>query len=272
MIGEGKLSWAATDARPAADPEVGLRAALRPARRVAALVAGSWRAQREVPALRRLAPAARARAGAELLSDVAQDVLRAHGIDTHLVGRVPTTPALVVSNHVGYLDPLIVARVIPALPLAKVETLAWPIVGPAMTAFGCVFVDRGQPASGAAAIRAMAKRLAGGASMLVFPEGTTTHGDRVLPFFAGAFEAARRAGVPVVPVALTLPDPSLAWVGDDPFVPHYLGTTRRPRTRLTLTIGAPLASDSATCAAALAAEARAAIAALANLPLDEDLR
>jgi 1-acyl-sn-glycerol-3-phosphate acyltransferase len=272
VVSEGKLSWVAPDDLSPVDPVGGLRAALRPARRVAALVAGSWRAQREVSALRRLEPAARARAGAELLSSVADDVLRAHGIETQLVGLVPTTPALVVSNHVGYLDPLIVGRVIPALPLAKVETLAWPVVGPAMTAFGCVFVDRGQPASGAAAIRSMTRRLAGGASMLVFPEGTTTPGDRLLPFFVGAFEAARRAGVPVVPLALTLPEPSLAWVGDDAFVPHYLGTTRRPRTRLTLTIGAMIPSSGAPSAGALAAEARAAIAALAKIPLQEDLR
>ena len=60
--------------------------------------------------------------------------------------------------------------------------------------------------------------------MIVFPEGTTSAGDCVLPFKRGIFGVARRLGVPVVPVALRYDSPSDCWIGSENFLSHYVRT------------------------------------------------
>ena len=77
-------------------------------------------------------------------------------------------------------------------------------------------------------------------SVLNFPEGTTTTGTSVLPFRAGMFGLALRTGVPIVPVALAYDSPSLAWVGDATFFPHYLTLAAGRRARAFVRLGAPV--------------------------------
>jgi 1-acyl-sn-glycerol-3-phosphate acyltransferase len=96
--------------------------------------------------------------------------------------------------------------------------------------------------------------------VLVFPEGTTTRGDEVLPFKRGIFGIALRAGVPVVPVALRYDRPDVAWVGDDAFLPHYVRAMAEPCTRVTVEYLSPLTTDRGFRAEGMAEAARRAIA------------
>jgi 1-acyl-sn-glycerol-3-phosphate acyltransferase len=74
--------------------------------------------------------------------------------------------------------------------------------------------------------------------VLNFPEGTTSAGDRVLPFWRGSFGIAQRLGVPVIPVTVRYRDPQTAWFGGASFVPHYIRMASRPRIDVTVTFGA----------------------------------
>lgn len=183
------------------------------------------------------------RVRAAALRDGCATLVDAHGIRPRVLGRPPVGPSIIVANHLGYLDPLIVSALVPRAPIAKREARGWPLIGRALGEMGLIFVDRGDAASGARALRRARRVLDAGVSVLVFPEGTTTHGDRVLPFHRGVFGLARITGAPVVPTALSSPERACCWVGDDPFVPHYLRLAARPSIPLDIRFGAPMAVE-----------------------------
>jgi 1-acyl-sn-glycerol-3-phosphate acyltransferase len=199
---------------------------------------------------------------AQLLSDGCSRVLRGHAIDVQVQGQWPDRPALLVCNHVSYLDPVAVMAARPSLPMAKVEVRGWPLIGGLLSALGVRFVRRDSAVSGAGAIRWMARTLEEGASVLTFPEGTTTDGSAVLPFRPGAFVAARHAGVLVVPVAISYGSSELSWTGDQSFVPHYLKLASRERTAVCVAAGEPLRPSRYTTDLELARRAQAAVSEL----------
>jgi len=159
---------------------------------------------------------------ARLLQRLAQEVLEVHGVHVEVLGTFPARPALLVANHVSWLDPFVIMASAACLPVAKSEVSGWPVVGPIAAASGVQFVERGSALSGARLVRTLARALCSGASVLNFPEGTTTQGGSLLPFKPGAFRAARAAGVPVVPVVIAYGRDEMAWTGDASFLPHYL--------------------------------------------------
>jgi 1-acyl-sn-glycerol-3-phosphate acyltransferase len=159
----------------------------------------------------------------------ASRICRSHGLRIQVRGNASHRPAVYVANHQGYIDPFIVIAHAPMLPVAKMETSGWPILGRAMNASGVLFVQRGNPISGACLLRRAMHVLASGVSVLNFPEGTTTSGDTIMPFQRGFFGVARLMNIPVVPVCIKYLDPSLAWYGDTLFFPHYLNTASKKR-------------------------------------------
>ncbi|MDR7457917.1 MAG: lysophospholipid acyltransferase family protein [Armatimonadota bacterium] len=116
------------------------------------------------------------------------------------IGRYPAGPAVIVANHPSALDPMFIAAAVPdrVLFLAAREFLAWPLVGWAMRAYGCIPVRRGGVDTGA--VRLALRALAAGVKVGVFPEGrvSPTPG----PLRPGAGMLAAVAGVPLLPVAV----------------------------------------------------------------------
>jgi 1-acyl-sn-glycerol-3-phosphate acyltransferase len=180
---------------------------------------------------------------ARRMSWVAENVCALHGIQVVEQGELPETPCVLVANHVSYVEPIALASRFRATAIAKKEVGEWPVVGQAVRSLGVMLVDRSSPASGARVLFEAWDRLRAGVSVVVFPEGTTTSGDDVLPFRRGIFGIAKLAGVPIIPVAIRYDGPEVAWIGDDPFLPHYLRTTSRERTRCYMTYGAPLETE-----------------------------
>ena len=180
------------------------------------------------------------RSRASVLQQIARLLLRVHDIEVEERGVRPGGPSLIVANHVSYLDPLVIIASHPALPVAKEELRTWPLIGTLCARAGVQFVSRASASSGAAALRTMARTLSEGASILNFPEGTTTFGREVLPLKPGCFGVARAASVPVVPAAIAWESESLSWTGDASFVPHYLETAARERIRVRLHWGEPI--------------------------------
>jgi 1-acyl-sn-glycerol-3-phosphate acyltransferase len=214
-------------------------------------------------ALRRLsrtAPDATGRERALFTRDLFARVAALHGIEVRAEGALPLGPALLASNHVSYLDPIVAGSLVPCVPISKLDVSSWPVVGGFARDLGVLFVERGNGRSGARVIRAAARVLAGGVSILNFPEGTTTAGDRVLRFREGLFGVAWSAGIPVVPVAISYAPSDLAWIGAQTFVPHYLRLAGIERAGAVVRFGAPLDPRAHGTAASLAGAARARVA------------
>jgi 1-acyl-sn-glycerol-3-phosphate acyltransferase len=203
--------------------------------------------------------AARRRIQATQLRRACVQVCRQHGFDVHVEGQLPTGPAVLVANHLSYIDPLVLGTLAPICPVAKGEVARWPVIGSGARSLGVLFVRRGDVASGALALRGALRALDAGVSVLGFPEGTTSAGEDVLPFRRGLFGVARIASVPVVPIAVRYPSPELCWVGDTWFLPHYLRTAMRDRTAVVLQIGAAIRPTPEASAVELAEAARASI-------------
>jgi 1-acyl-sn-glycerol-3-phosphate acyltransferase len=185
------------------------------------------------------------------------EIAAIHELHVEVRGAFPAGPAVIVANHVSYLDAIALAASLPCAPICKGEVAAWPVIGTACSGLGVIFVDRASVWSRARALRRAAAALAAGVSVVNFPEGTTTDGTELLAFRRGIFGLARIAGVPIVPVAVRCAR-ELAWYGAAPFVPHYVRTTRLSAPEIHLDVGAPIAPRGS--ADALAALARHRIA------------
>jgi 1-acyl-sn-glycerol-3-phosphate acyltransferase len=197
-------------------------------------------------------PSARARH----LSWLAENLAALHGLRLSVEGDVPEYPAVIVANHISYMDPVAVTSLVPCCAIAKSEIGDWPILGETGRELGVLLFERGSAPSGARVLLRAKASLEAGVSVLTFPEGTTTNGFDVLPFRRGIFGLARITNVPVVPVALSYDDPDMAWIDDQLFLPHYLRTTTRRSTRVRIAFGDPIDPQSADSPETLAAVAR----------------
>lgn len=191
---------------------------------------------------------------------IAENLVALSGVRPHVVGELPRSPSVMVANHISYLDPLLLAGLVPCVPIAKAELSGWPVLGEAARRSKVLFVRRDCGSSGARVLREAMRALEQGISILVFPEGTTTRGREVLPFRRGAFGLAQMLGVPVVPIAVSYADPEAAWVGDDTFLPHFVRTLARPFTSASVRILPALEPDDCLSASELAELARSSIA------------
>jgi 1-acyl-sn-glycerol-3-phosphate acyltransferase len=207
----------------------------------------------------RMAPPRDMHAAAHRLAGALGAIGRAHDLVVTLRGEVPRTAALVVANHVSYLDPVALLPMCPAIPVAKGEVMSWPIVGPIGAALGTVFVSRSDPMGRVRTLRRIHDLLASGTPVLNFPEGTTTKGVHVAPFWRGSFGIAQRLGVPVVPVAIRYRDPEMAWCDGATFFPHYLRTVGQQRIEVALTFGEPMHARTGEAPEVMAARARGVI-------------
>jgi 1-acyl-sn-glycerol-3-phosphate acyltransferase len=140
-------------------------------------------------------------------------VLAAAGVRGRITGAEQlaasrTTPRIFASNHVSWFDVFVLAAIIPRFAfVAKAELLKIPIFGPGARAVGTVPIDRGNRKSAFASYEEAATRIAGGRSVIVFPEGTRGTAYPLRPFKKGPFVLAIAAKAPVVPTIVygTLP-------------------------------------------------------------------
>jgi len=230
--------------------------ALRGARHIGR---GLFNALAELGAIR-MAPPRDGAAAAHRLAGALGTIARAHELAIELRGEVPRTTALLVANHVSYLDPIAILPLCPAIPVANGELLGWPIIGQLGAALGTVFVRRKDPVARVRTLRRIHDVLAAGTSVLNFAEGTATRGERVGPLFRGGFGIAQRLGVPVVPIAIRYREPAMAWCDGATFLPHYLHVAGRARIEIALTFGAPMHARTGESPEAMAARTRGILA------------
>jgi 1-acyl-sn-glycerol-3-phosphate acyltransferase len=180
-------------------------------------------------------------------------------VKTRVVGQPDrASPLLVVANHVSWLDIPIITAHLPAVFVAKSEVAAWPVLGLLARLQRTVFVARERRYQTGAATREMALRLAEGDPVVLFAEGTSSDGNRVLPFrssLVGAAHAlladATHTQVFLQPLTIAYTGlhgvrlgrvhrPRLAWYGAMELAPHIAGVIRAGAVEAALIWGEPI--------------------------------
>jgi len=136
---------------------------------------------------------------------------------------------LVASNHLSYLDILVLGSLYPSLFLAKREIAFWPIFGWIARGAGTIFVDRDQAKDVVRAGREMRERLELGLPLTIFPEGRSSRGVAILPFQPSLLEPAARAGVPCwaasisyeTPGSAAPPSRTICWHDSESLLTHF---------------------------------------------------
>jgi 1-acyl-sn-glycerol-3-phosphate acyltransferase len=165
--------------------------------------------------------------------------LRVNGIVVCLEAsdNMPEPPFLLMSNHQSALD---IFALLSGLPvsfkfIAKRELFRIPVFGWAMKRAGYISIDRNNPREALKAIEESAQKIKDGTVVLIFPEGHRSRNGRLQPFMKGGFSLASRAGVPVVPLAIT-----------GSFAVQPKGSIMSPperRGRVTIRVGKPVVME-----------------------------
>nr|WP_272210547.1 lysophospholipid acyltransferase family protein [Marinicella sp. W31]MDC2876441.1 lysophospholipid acyltransferase family protein [Marinicella sp. W31] len=136
------------------------------------------------------------------------------GIRIHVHGGIETRrPLMLSSNHTSWLDIIVLGRVADVAFIAKSEVRSWPIFGLFARLQNSVFIERADRRGTGRQVNSIAERLAGGEIIILFPEGTTSDGNRLLPLKYSLFGAASSA-VPFSPDGTVYVQPvALAYTG-----------------------------------------------------------
>jgi 1-acyl-sn-glycerol-3-phosphate acyltransferase len=168
---------------------------------------------------------------------------------------------LYVSNHVSWVDIVVIGAITPVAFVAKSEVRKWPLVGITAKMQRTVFVDRRRRHQVAEAVNEIVKRLASGTSVVLFAEGTSSDGNRVLPFRSALVGAIRQApdeggatAIPIQPMSICYTGlhgipmgrqhrPLVAWYGDLDFMPHITAFIARGAVDAVVSYGDPVTAD-----------------------------
>ena len=183
------------------------------------------------------------------------------GVRVSVRGTRPNgLPTLVLANHVSWLDIAVLGSLQPLSFVAKSEVARWPVFGTFARLQRTIFIDRALRRQTADVSAAIAERLAAGEIILVFPEGTTGDGNRLLPFrssLVGAARAALAQGAPDIalqPLAIRYARrngipvtrrerPAIAWYGDMELLPHLAAFLREGPLDAEVIWGPPIRFD-----------------------------
>jgi lyso-ornithine lipid O-acyltransferase len=154
------------------------------------------------------------------------------GFKIRITGSLPEGgQCLIVSNHVSWIDILVLSTLAPLSFVAKREVASWPFFGWLAKLQRTVFVDRERRHSTKHSRTEMEVRLAAGDRVVLFPEGTSHDGASILPFKSSFFAAASAPEIAIVPVTLAYTQnwqlplnrrnrPRFAWYADMDLLPH----------------------------------------------------
>ena len=174
----------------------------------------------------------RFRAG--LFGATCRALLRLLRFEVRVSGPPPRAPYLLVSNHLSYVDVIVLASRLPGRFVAKREVRSWPVLGLLCKGFGTIFIDRSDRRDIPRVLAEIERSLARGEGVILFPEGTSASGDGVLPFRSPLLALPARKSLPVHVIALRYRTPegeppardAVCWWGETPLFPHLLGLFR----------------------------------------------
>lgn len=132
-------------------------------------------------------------------------LLRMLAVELHVLGKAPRRdgpPAMLVANHVSWLDIYAINAVLPARFVAKSEIRKWPVIGWLSAKTGTLFIERARRRDTLRISAEIVAAMQRGEVVTVFPEGTTTDGSQVLRFHGSLLQPALQAEADIHPVAL----------------------------------------------------------------------
>jgi 1-acyl-sn-glycerol-3-phosphate acyltransferase len=201
------------------------------------------------------------------------------GVRIHQIGRrCATAPTLILANHVSWLDICVIGALTPVVFISKSEVASWPVFGWLARLQRTIFIDRKARHRTGAATREIAERMRDGDAVVLFAEGTSSDGVRILPFRSALIGAVHHAlgdapahrAVAVQPMSVAylqfggLPigrelRDRVAWYGDADLLPHFIGILQAGAVDVTVSWGTPVATDLAADRKQIARDAEAAV-------------
>ncbi|MDA0338526.1 MAG: lysophospholipid acyltransferase family protein [Proteobacteria bacterium] len=194
---------------------------------------------------------------------------RLMGIRIDVRGRpADATPVLYVANHISWLDIFVLGGVLTSSFVARADLAGWGVFGWLSKLRQTIFIDREHRSHSGAHLEQMNERLEAGDSLILFPEGTSSDGGRVLPFKSSLFAVAERwtgdhpLTVQSISIAYTRMNnmplgrhvrPYVGWFGDMELSPHLWELLTMGRVTAVVTFHEPvtletLKSRKAMCA------------------------
>ncbi|WP_186420599.1 lysophospholipid acyltransferase family protein [Bosea sp. CS1GBMeth4] len=187
-------------------------------------------------------------------------VCRSFGVRIVMHGRPPAPgeSGLIVANHISWLDIPVIGTTGPLSFVAKAEVASWPVIGWLSKLQRTVFIDRMRRGATAGVASEMGRRLQDGQAVVLFAEGTTGDGTRILPLrsslLGAAHEALRgddEAEVTVYPLCITyigfhglrggrVERSALSWYGDTELAPHLQAMINSGAIDVELAWGEPI--------------------------------
>ena len=166
----------------------------------------------------------------------AREFLALWGVEVRVVGEpVVLGPALMVCNHISWLDILVLHAVRHCRFVSKADIRRWPVIGMLAHRAGTLFIERERRSDARRMVHDMSAALLASDVLAVFPEGTTGAGEGLLPFHANLLESALRANAPVQPIYLQFMEKGQGrishaadYVGDDTLIGSVWRLLRAP--------------------------------------------
>jgi len=177
----------------------------------------------------------------------ARTVLKRLDVQVTVVGTPARVgPALLVSNHISWLDVVVLHAICHCRFVSKADVEHWPLIGTLAVGGGSLFVERASRRAAMRTVHRMTDALRNSDILAVFPEGTTSNGASVLPFNPSLIQAAIWTDAPVQPVALRFVDgrseaasADIRYIGDESLVGSIWRTLRARNQRAVVLFGPP---------------------------------
>lgn len=166
-------------------------------------------------------------------------------VNVETKGDIPQPPFLLVSNHLSYVDIIILFSVLKTTFVAKLEVASWPILGFISKTIGIVFIDRKRKRDVKRVNRIISEQINERQGITIFPEGTTSPGATVLKFRAPLLEHAASEAIEVSYCAIHYKlmasnDPvynTVCWWGDASMFDHLFNLAEQKNIKATITFG-----------------------------------
>lgn len=214
------------------------------------------------------------RSRAALLHRWACFVGRLMGVAINIHGRVPSH-GLCVSNHLSYLDIVVYGTIAPMTFVSKHDVIYWPLFGQWAAMCGTLFIKRDRKGHVIDVGKQMENVLRTNLPLVLFPEGTSSNGETVLPFKSSLFQPAVEHAWPVTPMRITyqLANGSvadeIAYWGDMTLLPHLLNVFTKRKIQAVVSFGEQL--DPGVSRKDLCRRAHEAVSALGSRTSAEDV-